>query len=184
METFRGRCTILEKLGYLTPEYRFNNGANIVKHLHIQELLVAELILDGVLDDLDVYHLSALLCCIGQSDKRRGDARPPMVPLDRALVRRIRNILRKIRDAGAERVESIELNFDYAIVGLMWCQGADFSELLSISNLDEGDIISCFRQTIDLIKQLKDVYQADQKMIQHLNVCIDIMDRDVVRVVL
>jgi superfamily II RNA helicase len=185
MDTFHERCAILERLGYLTPEYRFNNGAHVVKHLHIQELLVTELILDGLLDDLDVVHLSALLCCIGQSERRRGDARPGAVlPLDRTLMRRMRNLLRKVRDAGAEAVEPIEINFDYAVVGLLWCQGADFSELLRVSNLDEGDIISCFRQTIDLLKQLKDVYQADEKMIQHLNVCIDLLDRDVVRVVL
>ncbi len=184
MRTFRERCRVLEHLGFLTEDYRFNNGAHLVKVLHIQELLVAELILSGMLDDLDMPHLNALLCCIGQSEKRRGENQLAPVPISRSHLRRIREILRRLRAAGAEQVDPIEINFDYAIVGMMWSRGASFSELLELSNLDEGDIISCFRQTIDLIKQLKDVYREDEKMLMFLNTCIDGMDRDVVRVVL
>ena len=63
-------------------------------------------------------------------------------------------------------------------------QGYSFRQVLALTDLQEGDVISSFRQTIDLLKQLKDVYRHDVTMLKKLNASISLMDRDVVKVVI
>ncbi|MFC1853436.1 hypothetical protein ACFL27_24835 [candidate division CSSED10-310 bacterium] len=96
----------------------------------------------------------------------------------------MRHCHEKLREAGSDRFDPIEFNLHYAQVAYYWSKGYSFSQILALTDLQEGDLISSFRQTIDLLKQLKDVYRNDPLMMKKLNTCIDYMDRDVVKVVI
>jgi len=100
------------------------------------------------------------------------------------VLRKIKRFHDELRVAGADKFDEIEFNLHYANVAYFWSKGYSFSQILSMTELQEGDVISSFRQTIDILKQLKDVYRHDPTMLKKLNICIDFMDRDVVKVII
>ena len=62
-----------------------------------------------------------------------------------------------------------------------WCEGAEFFELLEISNLQEGDIIHIFRNAIDLARQVLRATE-DPNLKVRMEEIIDMIDRDVIRI--
>lgn len=183
---FQAKMQVLIDLSIIDENLALLSRAEICKYLYIQELFVTRLISDGIIDNLDELTLCALLNCIGQEERRRDFRRKKEIshPFEARLLKAIRGIHQELRDVGADRFDPIEFNLQYAYVAWFWAKGYEFSQLSQLADLQEGDIISSFRQTIDLLKQLKDVYRADQAMIRKLNHCIDCMDRDVVKVII
>jgi superfamily II RNA helicase len=52
-----------------------------------------------------------------------------------------------------------------------------FTDVQRLCNLDEGDIISVFRRTIDLIRQMRDAV-TEPALQQRLKACMEKLDRD------
>lgn len=62
-----------------------------------------------------------------------------------------------------------------------WTEGCSFDELLSITNLLEGDIIRLFRQIIDLLRQIR--HASEEDALKHrVSECIEKIDRDIIQV--
>lgn len=183
---FQEKVQILFKLGFVDEELNLLSQAEIAKYLYIQELFVTKLLASGIIESLDEYMLNALFNCIGQAEKRRDirNKKPIPHPFKQSLLKKIHKFHDELREAGADRFDAIEFNLQYASVAFFWSQGYSFSQILDMTELQEGDIISSFRQTIDLLKQCKDVFYMDPTMLAKLNTCIDLMDRDVVKVIL
>jgi superfamily II RNA helicase len=76
------------------------------------------------------------------------------------------------------------VRFDHRVANIAhaWSGGVPFSEIQKMCNLDEGDIISLFRRTIDLLRQMKEAV-ADPRLAARLRECIRSMDRDEAEVV-
>jgi superfamily II RNA helicase len=62
-----------------------------------------------------------------------------------------------------------------------WFEGVHFGELLDYTNIDEGDLIRLFRQIIDLYRQILRA-TTDHALIEKIENCIRIIQRDVVKV--
>ena len=58
-----------------------------------------------------------------------------------------------------------------------WSQGSTFVEIQALCNLDEGDIISVFRRTIDLLRQMREA-TSDSLLRTRLKSCMVKLDRD------
>ncbi|MBN2382197.1 DEAD/DEAH box helicase [bacterium] len=183
---FQEKLRVLIDLDFVSQDLQLLSKAEICKYLYIQELFVTELLYNNVLDSLDELELNALLNCIGQSERKRDLRKRRTIehPLKSSLMRKIKHIQQRLRDIGADRFDPLEFNLNYATVAYLWSKGFAFADIVKASDLQEGDIISSFRQTIDLLKQLKDVYRNDPLMITRFNTCIDCLDRDVVKVVI
>ncbi|MFP4656403.1 MAG: hypothetical protein ACLFNK_02385, partial [Candidatus Woesearchaeota archaeon] len=60
-----------------------------------------------------------------------------------------------------------------------WSEGIEFTELMEMTNLHEGDIIRVIRQIVDFMRQIIRA-SRDNRKIDKFQVCIDMIWRDVV----
>jgi superfamily II RNA helicase len=64
-----------------------------------------------------------------------------------------------------------------------WASGAEFTDIVKMANLADGDYIRLFRQMIDMLKQVKRAsHFIDYDLEEKIDKCIDMIDRDIVAV--
>jgi len=140
-------------------------------HIYVQELLVTELIYSDVFLQLDDDQLNALLSSI-DFEARKNDIFQRATVFDSAPVKEISDYIQSICGQDAVRYDPRVAGITYA-----WSQGRTFAEIQALCNLDEGDIISVFRRTIDLMRQMREAIN-DSALRIRLKVCMEKLDRD------
>ncbi|MGE5507035.1 MAG: DEAD/DEAH box helicase [Chitinophagales bacterium] len=180
---FWARRGVLQELGFIDHGEVTGRG-RVAARIHVQELLVTELIFDGYLERLTENELNALAVSIDYELRSRGGMgylRRTRPPYDEGPVR---NIIRHL-----DRVEARHLgrtttryNSQLALAAYIWSQGGSFSETLRAAETDPGDVVHAFRRGIDLLRQIKGGLAGDEAMVEKLNRCIRRLDRDVVAV--
>ena len=160
----------LRQMGYLRGDELLPRGL-LASHIYIQELLVTELVFSDLFSQYDEDQLNALLSGVDY-EARKNDLFVKFLHIDWAPVRDIVNYIESI--CGEEAVR-----FDprAAVITYAWSQGKLFSQVQNLCNLDEGDIISVFRRTIDLLRQMRDAV-TDPTLRSRLKVCMSKLDRD------
>ncbi|MDA8147036.1 MAG: DEAD/DEAH box helicase [Thermaerobacter sp.] len=171
---FERKKAFLEELGYVAQGRLLPRG-DVAAQIHIQEILVTEFVFRGVLHRLDVDTLNGLLVAV-DFEPRRGD----LVHL-KALpeLKEARAVAREL-----EQVEGVIFNPLLSPLARKWSQGESFEELTRHANMDEGDIVSAFRRSLDLIRQLKKAAAEDRALVEKLAEAQRRMDRDVVEALL
>lgn len=139
--------------------------------IYVQELLVTELMFSDIFEGLGDDQLNGLLACI-DFEARKSDYLARIQVMEITPVWEIIKNLERICGEGTCR-------FDHRVAPLAhaWSQGATFEEIQKLCNLDEGDIISLFRRTIDLLRQMREA-AADPNLKTRLKGCMDKLDRD------
>lgn len=180
---FQARRAVLQELGYLDREGVTSRG-RIAARIHVQELLVTELILGGYPERLTESELCALAVSVDYEPRNRGGFRfshRPKAPYAEAP---IRGIIRHL-----DRVELRHLGesttryaAQLALAAYIWAQGGSFAETLRAAETDPGDVVHAFRRGIDLLRQMKSAIAGDEMLVEKLNRCIRRLDRDVVAV--
>jgi ATP-dependent RNA helicase DOB1 len=160
----------LRQISYLRDEELLPRGL-CASRIYVQELLVTELIYSDVFSQLDDDQLNALLSCV-DFEARKNDYFQRSNVFDPKPIKEIIDYIQSI--CGQESVR-----YDPRISGITyaWSQGQSFGEVQTMCNLDEGDIISVFRRTIDLLRQMRDAV-SDSALRSRLKVCMDKLDRD------
>ncbi|MGI6449459.1 MAG: DEAD/DEAH box helicase [Desulfitobacteriia bacterium] len=160
----------LEQMGYIENDKILARG-ELARHIYVQELLVTELIYSGLFEELDDDQLNALISCIDYESKRN-DFFQKTNRFDFSPLKEILNFIQSI--CGPEAVR-----FDprVAIITYFWSQGSPFSDIQQLCTLDEGDIISVFRRTIDLLRQMREAV-TDQALRERFSACMKKLDRD------
>lgn len=183
---FEGKCDVLKEMEYLGEDRSFHIGAEILRRLHIEELLVAEMILEGLFDRLDPVEVGALLICVGRDpDRMRVRSRMFSKGLRREVEELVEYIVgleeRHLAEPGSGKV-----NWNFADAGFLWVRGVSLSAIVQQCEIYEGDLISALRQALDLAKQIKRVYVEvpgfrEQEGFQVIGETIDRLERPVLR---
>lgn len=160
----------LRQIGYLRNDELLPRGI-CASRIYVQELLVTELIYSDVFSQLDDDQLNALLSSI-DFEARKNDYFQRCTVFDSTPVKKIIEYIQSICGQDSVRYDSRVSGITYA-----WSQGMSFGEVQTICNLDEGDIISVFRRTIDLLRQMRDAVN-DSVLRSRFKVCMDKLDRD------
>ncbi len=178
---FRRKQALLERLGYMKDGELLARG-EIARELHTQELLVTELIFSGVFHEFDEDQIASLAVCIDY-EPRRGEFPAKSVPFD---VDRIREIAAQVEMVEESYIGAGTVRFFTGLAPLAyrWSQGADFAEMLRGSAYAEGDVVSAFRRSIDLLRQVRAACAADASLADKISGVMRRIDRDVVEVVL
>ncbi|HEX3015869.1 MAG TPA: DEAD/DEAH box helicase [Desulfobacteria bacterium] len=160
----------LEQLGYLRERTLLARGV-CASRIYVQELLVTELIFSDIFASLSDDQLNALLACV-DFEARKNDYFNRAHVLDMTPVLDIIKYLERVCGEGVCR-------FDHRVAPLAyaWSQGSPFTDVQKLCNLDEGDIISVFRRTIDLLRQMRDAV-TDPDLKARLKDCMQKLDRD------
>lgn len=157
--TFDRLCAVLRELGYLVDENVTEHGLMLAKIYSDADLVLAEGIRRGILDQLNARELAAVLSIFvfeSRSDEpNRNLARNQSVTAAIRLLDRLwfeikyleqRNQLKTMR----------ELDGGVAAAIYRWSEGGDLVETLELAELPAGDFVRIVKQLIDLLTQISE----------------------------
>lgn len=165
----------MKTMGYLDENGILPRGQFAAK-IHTEEIAVAELYFQGYFHEWDEHEINALLMAVVYEARKNTVIVPP--PKGQALdrLRDARNFLRSL----SIRHPFIKpLDIRLSLVMWSWSKGAQFDDLLPMTDLPEGDLIRQFRQAIDLCRQIREA--TDDAMLRSkLARCLALINRDIV----
>lgn len=178
----------LKQAGYLAEDGSFQAGAKVLQNLQISEIFVTELVLSGLLEELDDPTLFGVLCSLVSSFPRKAQRRYGIDRPTRDLARAIEAIRHSGIVTTAEEITRQEVDFspEWIPLGRAWVVGDDLVDILDMLDTQTdiaGDIVGTFRRAKDLCKQLADVYHDLPDRSEHLRGLVKRVGRDEVEVV-
>ena len=178
---YKRKLALLERLGYMRDGVLLPRG-EIARELHTQELFVTELIFSGVFHEFSPDQIASMVVCIDY-EPRRGEFPAKSIPFD---VDRISEIASQIELVEESYIGASSLRFFTGLAPLAykWSQGADFADMLKGSSYAEGDVVSAFRRSIDLLRQVRATCKGDNALADKITDVMNRIDRDVVEVIL
>ena len=187
-QDFRVKVSFLQDIGYLAHDQQFNAGANVLQHLQISEIPVTELVLSGLLENLDMDTLFGVTCGLTNELPRGVDRNFFLKREDKRLANEIEAIVRSPTVTQAAEIAGAPWTWepDLLVLGREWAAGRSLQELLLMvqSTTDiSGDLITGFRRAKDLAGQLVLVYKDVPGRSEAIKELIRKVSRDEVEVV-
>lgn len=175
---FSAKQKLLQTLDYLDGNTLKDKG-RICQNIYIQELLVTELVAEGLIQKQNAADLSSLAAAIihtPRQDEPHFTLSPPawLAPVELVCER----LRRQDKDglAGPFRVHAA-----IAPIVAAWANGASLQDILQEYPIAPGDFVTLCRQTIDLLRQIASVLPHRSER-QRVYEAIKNLDRGVVRV--
>lgn len=182
LKAMRQRREVLEARGYIEPDNTITGKGRFCGRIHGFEIPLTELFWDGCFEGLDA--LSCAVLCASTVFEARRNAMPPaldMNPLPKKLRNRAQKRMREFAKAelaaGIEKTVR-ELDFGLASAIDAWANGESFSRLGRYTDLGEGDLVRCFRLTIQVLRQLAWALPKDNPTAEAANAAIALLNRD------
>jgi len=181
--SFNKKKRLLERMNYIQQSdqegrtHGLTWKGQFATHVYTQEMLVTEIFFNDLWKELDNFELTLLVASIMYEGKKNDSFR---IDIDSADIRNVITALRK--NSFAFRAVNRDNIKKLAFVVWKWVGGCEFSEMMEYSNLLEGDLIRLFRQSIDLMRQLKGAARTANKdeLNDRLDSCIDSIKREFV----
>jgi ATP-dependent RNA helicase HelY len=151
---------LLEAWGYLDGWALTASGEVLARTYHESDLLVAEAMTTGLLDDLDVPSLAALTSCL--TYEHRGRERPPEPRFPSSTVRARFHELRRLaedlaadeEDAGLATTRPPDPGFVH--LAHAWAAGEGLAAVLEDEEVSGGDFVRNVKQLVDLLRGIGD----------------------------
>jgi ATP-dependent RNA helicase HelY len=151
---------LLEEWDYLDGWALTRRGEQLARIYHECDLLVAESLATGLLDDLDPASLAGLVSCFTYEHRSGGPAPEPWFPGGRLRHRfeLVEQLAARLNDA--ERAARLPLTRppDPGFIALAhaWAAGERLDRVLEDEELSGGDFVRNVKQLLDLLRQLAD----------------------------
>jgi ATP-dependent RNA helicase HelY len=158
--TFDRVCDVLTALGYLDGDRVTEQGAHLRRLYTDMDLVAAEVIREGLLDDLAPSELAAVLSALAFEARRADDASSPKLPGGQVqqvladLVRVWGRLDALERDHKLDFLREPDLGFAWA--AWRWVEGDDLDDVLMVTGLSAGDFVRWMKQLLDLCGQVAD----------------------------
>ncbi|WP_031516335.1 helicase-related protein [Desulfofalx alkaliphila] len=172
---FQKMRRLLERLGYIKGRELLPRG-KFALHLHIQEIFVTELVFSGLIDEMPADVVAGVLAGVDYVPGRREYVQVP--PYDFDAVNQLRAELMEMGVPQEYMVWSPVPGY----LAHAWYNGKDFDHLLENSSLQEGDLVSIIRRTIDLLRQLEKAAEGNLSLQEKIRGIRRTLDRDQVAV--
>ncbi|KZT03656.1 antiviral helicase [Laetiporus sulphureus 93-53] len=160
MEELKCRKRVLRRLGFTTSADIVDMKGRVACEISTgDELLLTELIFNGVFNPLSPEQCAGLLSCFvfteksEQVTKLKEELAAPLRAMQE-MARRIAKVSKesKLPVNEDEYVQSFKVELMDAVV--QWCRGASFSDICKLTDQFEGNIIRVFRRLQELIRQM------------------------------
>jgi ATP-dependent RNA helicase HelY len=151
---------VLEAWGYVDGWSLTPAGERLVAIFHECDLLIAEVLRSGLLDDLTVPEVAALVSTL--TYEMRGPGTPPTPTFPTGALRLrwadLEYIARELNLAEEDAGLPLTRRPDPGFVGLAydWARGEDLSRVIEDDAMTGGDFVRNVKQLIDLLRQLGD----------------------------
>ena len=187
-QDFETRRQYLQKIGYIGEDDDFNAGGRILQQIQIEEIFTTELVLSGLLLDMEPDLMFGIFTAMTGNLPRSARAYQKLQGPDRDIVKEVDQLRSTPVITGAEEITEMEINWDPALVvfGMGWAQGKPLAELIdSIQSETDlsGQLVSNFRRAKDLVTQVRAACLADDSFADMLRALAKKVSRDEVEVV-
>lgn len=175
MKSFLEQKEILTKLGFVENDLLTTKG-ELGSQIFIEELLLSELLDNGLLASLSYQELAALAASLIHDYSQH----LPAVPSPKWLsdIEAVANRLN--RSGNLSDKKQIKLNPPAANLIFQWILGTKLKELLKHHPIEPGDFVQLCRRTIDVLRQL--LVLSPPKLANNIETAITKIDRDIVSV--
>ncbi|SFH03232.1 Helicase conserved C-terminal domain-containing protein [Desulfotomaculum arcticum] len=170
-QDFQRMCRLLEQLGYIEGKQLLPRGL-FALHLHVQEILVTELIFSGIMREASPAEAACILAGIDYMPGRDEVVLPGEFPMDDVAMLRT-----ELLNAGVPENLCVWSPLPGPLAEA-WYKGATFEELQKMCNLHEGDIFSVVRREIDILRQIERAAGEDASLKVAINDIRNVLDRD------
>jgi superfamily II RNA helicase len=162
---------LLEDLSYVEGRQLLPRGI-FALHLHVQEILVTELVFNGFVRDTPPALVAAVLAGVDYVPGRDDSVEPGPYNL-----REVELLRRSLLRNGVPENFCVWSHLPGPLASA-WYEGATFEELQSMTNLQEGDIFSIIRREIDLLRQIERAAGEDAELRRQVEQIRIKLDRD------
>ena len=178
---------VAEITGHVEDDYPTDKGLMTAAARTENEIFFVELLTRGILKGLSHAELAAVLCAVATEESRTSFYQKFRVSKSvRKALHDAHELMRQIWKVQQDCNVSVPINLnpDYSAFIEQWAGGMDWEELLSGSEIDEGDVVRIFKRTLDLLRQLTIISGVDQELARTAGMAIDCINRDPVSEVL
>lgn len=174
MGSFNNYMRRLKKFGYVDDDNNLTDKGDFARFIYSEELLITEIFYSEMMNYLKPQQILAILAAIVYEPRRN----------DKFAKRKMKKEYDQIisiigeNDFVDKKIDRLTLRKIMPTI-YDWSEGAEFSEIMEMANLHEGDIIRLIRQIVDFTRQIIRA-SRDNRKIDKLQVCIDMIWRDVV----
>jgi superfamily II RNA helicase len=166
----------LGHLGYIDGNEILARG-ELASEINFQEILITEFVFAGMLDELTVAEICSVLVGIDYSARYSDFTSRQRLPFLRKFTR-IADELRSDPILGPGILYSPQV----APLGYAWANGEEFSALMELTTIEEGDVVSLLRRLVDVIRQLRKALGGQPFWGPKLIGCLEAIERDAVKV--
>ena len=172
---FLAHKDILEKIGYIENGSPTDKGILCSMIRAENELFLSEIILNGILDELEPYELASVICALVTEDLR-SDVYPnqPISKNTRKALNRIKEIRKKIAILQRDYDINTEMyiNSYYSPLIEQWVMDTPWEDIAKQVDSSEGDIVRIFKRTVDVLRQLTILPNINEKIKQNAKTAI------------
>ena len=161
--TFERVLDVLRIFGYVEDDKLTVKGERLCRIYNESDLLVAEAMEQGILDELDVPDLTAVVSTLVYESRRfESEVRWPADRV-RKSASAVMRLFRRIHDAELEhRIELCrEPDAGFAEQIWWWAKDEPLENVLAMGELSAGDFVRATKQVWDLLRQLAEVAPTD-----------------------
>lgn len=160
MEELKCRKRVLRRLGYCTAADVIEMKGRVACEISsADELLVTEMLFNGVFNDLTPQQAVSVLSCFVFQEK--ASEIPKLGDELSGPLRQMQDMARRIAkvsiEAKLDLVEDVYIeSFRPHLMDVVhaWCNGASFAQICKMTDVFEGSIIRCMRRLEELLRQM------------------------------
>ena len=182
---FMSHYLLLKDVGFLDEYDKPTEPGKLTGEIRVEnEFYMAQVILSGVLNDLEAPALAGIVCAlVNDSNRENQYSRLSIAPTSKQAINQIRPLMKQVGKLQTKHHIETQMNLNPVASGLVeaWVQGAKWSQLLQGSNIDEGDLVRIIRRTADILRQLSRIGGVPGPIADKAYVALKTLYRDPIR---
>lgn len=186
-EVFLKLKKVLTHYGYLEQDHPTPLGVTAAALRAEHELLVAEALFSGTLNELTPSQFAAVATAL-VTEELRGSAFVKVLPTGTAgrAIQQMVRLARQIRMVQYQYRLDLRTRIHSECAGLtqLWAENAEWEYLMGLTNLDEGDVVRILRRTVDLLEQIQHAPMLEEHLQNLARDAVAALDREPVREVM
>jgi superfamily II RNA helicase len=175
MTSFNNYVRRLRKFGYVNEKNDLTMKGEFARFIYDHELLITEIFFSDMLDQLSHIEILTLIAVITY-EPRKNDWFAKI-----KMKREVNHLISVIQENSFvdQKIDRLLIKKLLPII-TAWAEGEDFTSLMEMTSLAEGDIIRLLRQVIDFLRQIIRATREEQR-ITVLSEAMNLIFRDLIK---
>lgn len=177
----KAKISLLKNSGYIKEDALSEKG-HFAKAVYGYELILSELYEEGFLEDLDEVSLGILAGAV-VFEPRKNQRLYSLPKKAKSIKKKCRKISEQIKHMETKyRIKPFSKRpyFHLAESLEAWIEGKDFNKILSLGDIDEGELVRYFRMSLQILREIHSSSASSPRLKQRLIKTIRSINRDVI----